>query len=143
LQHAGDAFAALLAPLPAEAFAGFAQSARARVAQGRPFESVKAVYDAWIESSEAAYSRLAHTEEFASAQSRLSRAALRLRSAQVALTEGAARQLGLPTRADLDVLHHQLHELRKEIDAMRAKAPRARSPSRRKAARKRTPARRR
>ncbi|HEU4531679.1 MAG TPA: poly(R)-hydroxyalkanoic acid synthase subunit PhaE [Steroidobacteraceae bacterium] len=126
LRHACDALGALLAPLPAEAFAAFATTARARIAERRPFESVKAVYDAWIESSEAAYSRLAHSEAFASAQSRLNQASLRLRAAQLALIEGGARQLGLPTRADVDELHRQIHELRNEIVTLRGKPASAR-----------------
>ena len=150
LQHACDALAALLAPLPAEAFTRFAAIARTRLSGSKPFESVKAVYDAWIESSEAAYARLAHTEEFASTQSRLNQASLRLRGAQVALIESAARHLGLPTRAEVDNLHQQLYELRKEIATLRGAAPSrdSRGPKaqpRRKRAqrRKRAPARRR
>src|SRR5688500_16177365 len=150
LQHACDALAALLAPLPGEAFTRFAAIARTRLRERKPFESVKAVYDAWIESSEAAYARLAHTGEFASAQSRLNQASLRLRGAQVALIESAARHLGLPTRADVDNLHEQLYELRKEIATLRnaasgrdSREPKA-APRRKRAPRRgRAPARRR
>ncbi len=105
-------------------------------APGAPPPEPRALYDAWIECAEANFSAAAHSPEWIDAQTALANTGAQLRLEQRALLESAARQLDLPTRAELDAVHRQLRALQAELRAARAPQPaprpaRARKPTRR------------
>jgi class III poly(R)-hydroxyalkanoic acid synthase PhaE subunit len=81
--------------------------------------SMKQIYDVWVESAEAAYSRAAHGAAFMQAQAELSNALSQLRIAQRELMEEWARQFDLPTRAELNSLHQKLRQLEAELQKLR------------------------
>ncbi|MCX7058374.1 MAG: hypothetical protein NTZ79_14670 [Proteobacteria bacterium] len=80
-----------------------------------------AAFDAWIECAEAAFQQAARGEAFAAAQAQLFNELVRLRAAQQALAEQAARLAGVPSRAEVDALHDTLRSLRAELAARPAK----------------------
>ena len=73
-----------------------------------------AAYDEWIESAEAAYSTLAHGATFARLLGELCNTVNALKVQRGKLLEYAARQVDLPTRAEVDSLHQQIRELREQ-----------------------------
>jgi class III poly(R)-hydroxyalkanoic acid synthase PhaE subunit len=73
--------------------------------------SMKEVYDSWIGSAEKAYASAANNATFIHAQAEFANALSELKLAQREMVEEWARQFNLPTRAELDSLHRQVHEL--------------------------------
>jgi BMFP domain-containing protein YqiC len=82
--------------------------------------SMKEIYDIWVESAEAAYSRAAHGAAFMQAQAELSNGLSQLRIAQREMLEEWARQFDLPTRAELNSLHQQVRQLAAELLKLRS-----------------------
>jgi hypothetical protein len=89
-------------------------------------ESIRRLYDEWVDIAESAYSQAARTPAFAAAQAGLANAYSRLRSAQRELFELGARELDLPGRAELDSVHRELRELKRALRELEERlAPRA------------------
>jgi hypothetical protein len=78
-------------------------------------ETLRALYDQWIETAEAAYAQAAHGPAFAAAQADFGNAQSRLRSAQREYLELAAREFDLPTRAELNTVLQQLRDLKRSV----------------------------
>jgi class III poly(R)-hydroxyalkanoic acid synthase PhaE subunit len=78
-------------------------------------ESLKALYDQWVDTAESVYAQAARAPAFAAAQAEFGNAHSRLRSAQRELIELAAREFDLPTRAELNTVHQQLRDLKRAM----------------------------
>jgi class III poly(R)-hydroxyalkanoic acid synthase PhaE subunit len=91
-----------------------------RLQSGAMPGSMKEIYDIWVESAEAAYSRAAHGAAFMQAQAELSNGLSQLRIAQREMLEEWARQFDLPTRAELNSLHQQVRQLAAELLKLRS-----------------------
>jgi class III poly(R)-hydroxyalkanoic acid synthase PhaE subunit len=87
-----------------------------------PSKSPAELYDTWIDCAEGTYAQAAHSERFARLLAELCNISSAFKVERGKLTEQIARQLDLPSRAEVDTLHHQVRELKL---AMRAAAPRA------------------
>jgi class III poly(R)-hydroxyalkanoic acid synthase PhaE subunit len=94
--------------------------------------SPSAAYEAWIDSAETAYSQAAHGEPFARALGELCNLLSALKIERGKLLEALARHLDLPTRAEVDSLHRQVHQLRAAMRGTARTRPKPRN------ARKRT-----
>jgi class III poly(R)-hydroxyalkanoic acid synthase PhaE subunit len=79
-------------------------------------QSMKEVYDLWVDAAETVYARAAHGAVFIAAQAELSNAVSQLRITQRELIEDWARQFDLPTRAELNSLHQQIRELKAALN---------------------------
>jgi hypothetical protein len=82
--------------------------------QGIKNPNAGAAYDEWIESAEAAYATLAHGATFARLLGELCNTLNALKVQRGKLLEYFARQLDLPTRAEVDSLHQQIRALREQ-----------------------------
>jgi class III poly(R)-hydroxyalkanoic acid synthase PhaE subunit len=80
------------------------------------------LYDAWIDCAEGTYAQAAHSERFARLLAELCNISSAFKVERGKLTEQIARHLDLPSRAEVDTLHHQVRALKL---AMRAAAPHA------------------
>jgi hypothetical protein len=110
-QRAYAEFSAHLAGIPQDAMRGIKNP------------GVGAAYDEWIESAESAYAALAHGATFARLLGELCNTLNALKVQRGKLLEYFARQLDLPTRAEVDSLHQQIRLLREQS----RKQPRGRS----------------
>jgi hypothetical protein len=73
--------------------------------------SPAAIYDAWIDSAEAAYAQAAHTEPFARLLADLCNILSAFKVERGKLLESLARPLDWPSRAEIDSLHRQVRSL--------------------------------
>lgn len=96
---------------------------------GQPVTGSRALHDLWIECGEATYARVAQGDAYCRLQADLCNAGVRVQSHQQQLLERWLKQLDLPTRSELNTLHHRVQELKKRLDAMTASQE---EPSRRK-----------
>lgn len=84
-----------------------------RMEPGREVNSIKALYDLWVDAAEEAYAQIALSEEFAEVYGAMVNAQMRERELQQEQLEQFFRQLGLPTRSDFASLGKRLQELRR------------------------------
>jgi polyhydroxyalkanoate synthase subunit PhaE len=81
----------------------------------RQIESLKALYDLWVDAAEEAYGQIALSEEFRHAYGEMVNAQGRVRQLQQQQLDGLCRDMGLPTRSEFTALGKRVHELRREV----------------------------
>lgn len=86
---------------------------------GRRIESLRGLYDLWVDAMEEAYAEAALGSEFREVYAELVDAQMRLRQDVQKHIEALTAELGMPTRSEIDSVHRRLHELRR---AERARA---------------------
>jgi polyhydroxyalkanoate synthesis regulator phasin len=89
---------------------------------GQPVESLKALYDQWVDAAEDAYADAALSDEFREVFGAMSNAQTRLRQLQQQQTEQCCRELGMPTRSEVASLGQRLQEVRRELRSRPAPA---------------------
>lgn len=83
-------------------------------------ESLKALYDLWVDATEEAYGQIALSEEFRNAYGEMVNAQGRVRQLQQQQLEAVCRDMGLPTRSEVTALGKRMHELRREMRGQRS-----------------------
>lgn len=84
-----------------------------RAEPGRQIESMRALYDLWVDAAEEAYAQVASSEEFRKAYGELVDAQMRVRASMQKQVERVSVDLGMPTRTELNSVHRRLHDLRR------------------------------
>ncbi|HEX7815514.1 poly(R)-hydroxyalkanoic acid synthase subunit PhaE [Dyella sp.] len=89
-------------------------------------ESLKALYDLWVDAAEECYAQIALSDEFKQVYGAMVNAQMKVRQLQQQQLEATCRELGLPTRSEVTALGKRLQELRREMrQGMNAQAPAA------------------
>lgn len=89
---------------------------------GRQLDSMKAVYDLWIDSLEETFAETAMTPEYQAAYGTLVDAQMRMRQNIQKQIELQCGQMGIPTRGELEGVHKKLADLRRSSRAQKAPA---------------------
>jgi class III poly(R)-hydroxyalkanoic acid synthase PhaE subunit len=89
---------------------------------GRQIDSLKGLYDLWVDASEEAYAEIALSDEFREVYGEMVNTQMRVRQLQQQQTEQLCQQLGVPTRSEVSSLGERLQALRREFRASRAGA---------------------
>jgi hypothetical protein len=87
---------------------------------GFQVDSLKAMYDLWVDAVEEAYAEIALSDEFREAYAAQGNTQMRVRQLQQQQVEQWCRQVGLPTRSEVATLGQRLQELRRELRRMNA-----------------------
>ncbi|MEO6925914.1 MAG: poly(R)-hydroxyalkanoic acid synthase subunit PhaE [Rhodanobacter sp.] len=82
---------------------------------GRQIDSMKGLYDLWVDASEEAYADIALSEEFREVYGEMVNTQMRARQLQQEQTERLCRELGVPTRSEVSSLGERLQALRREF----------------------------
>ena len=82
---------------------------------GRQIDSMRALYDLWVDAAEDAYAEIALSEEFRKVYGDVVNSQMRVRQAIQQEVERMSTDFGMPTRSELNSVHKRLHELRREI----------------------------
>lgn len=82
---------------------------------GREIQSLRALYDLWIDAAEEGYAEIALSPEFRSAYGALVNAQMRVRKLMADEVERSTRSLGMPGRTEVDALHRSHAELRRRL----------------------------
>ncbi|HEV7123311.1 MAG TPA: poly(R)-hydroxyalkanoic acid synthase subunit PhaE [Rhodanobacter sp.] len=88
-------------------------------APGRQIESLKALYDLWVDAAEEAYAEIALSDEFRQVYGEMVNTQMRARQLQQQQTEQMCQQLGMPTRRDVSSLGERLQALRRDLAALK------------------------
>ncbi|OOG47173.1 poly(R)-hydroxyalkanoic acid synthase subunit PhaE [Rhodanobacter sp. C01] len=83
----------------------------------RQIDSLKALYDLWVDSAEEAYAEIALSDEFREAYGEMVNTQMHVRQLQQQQTEQMCQQLGVPTRSEVSSLGERLQALRREFRA--------------------------
>ncbi|MEW9624771.1 poly(R)-hydroxyalkanoic acid synthase subunit PhaE [Rhodanobacter geophilus] len=86
-----------------------------RDASSAPIESLKALYDLWVDAAEEAYAEIALSDEFRAAYGEMVNAQMRVRQMQQKQTSQLCRELGVPTREEVSSLGERLQQLRRDL----------------------------
>lgn len=89
---------------------------------GRQIESLRALYDLWVDAAEEGYAEIALSTDFREAYGALVNAQMRLRSQIQKDVERVATDLGMPTRSEINSIGERLQALRREVRERRAPA---------------------
>ncbi|HOV56313.1 MAG TPA: poly(R)-hydroxyalkanoic acid synthase subunit PhaE [Rhodanobacteraceae bacterium] len=112
-QTQSNRYQALILKASRDGFERFQGKLAEREEPGRQLESVRQVYDLWIDAAEEAYAEVALSAEFQQAYGAMVNAQMKLRSLVQGEVERMAGQLGLPTRSEVRSLEKAVHELRR------------------------------
>ena len=100
-------------------FARFQLKLAEREEPGRQIDSVRGLYDLWIDALEEAYAEIALSEEFREIYGNLVNAQMRVREHVLRQVERISGEIGVPTRSEVDTIGERLQALRREVRAER------------------------
>ncbi|WP_440223461.1 class III poly(R)-hydroxyalkanoic acid synthase subunit PhaE [Dokdonella sp. MW10] len=105
----------LMLKVAEQGFATFQRKLADREEPGRQIDSVRGVYDLWVDAIEEAYAVVALSEEFREVYGALVNAQMRVRSHVQREVERISNDLGVPTRSEIDSLGERLQALRRQF----------------------------
>ncbi len=82
---------------------------------GRQIDSMRALYDLWVDAAEDAYAEIALSEEFRKVYGDVVNSQMRVRQAIQQEVERMSTDFGMPTRSELNGVHKRLQDLRREV----------------------------
>lgn len=86
---------------------------------GRQIGSMRALYDLWIDAAEEAYAQIALSPEFREVYAKLVNTQMRAKQLQQKEIERLAREVGMPTRSELDGVLRRIHDLQRDLRSLR------------------------
>jgi class III poly(R)-hydroxyalkanoic acid synthase PhaE subunit len=113
-QHETNRYNALIARASRRAFEVFEDKLAERGEPGRQVDSVRGLYDLWVDAAEDAYAEVALSDEFRQVYGALVNAQMRVRRNVQREVERVAVDLGMPTRTEIDSMGKRLHELHRD-----------------------------
>lgn len=99
----------------AEGFERLQEKLKQHIEPGRQIDSLKALYDLWVDAAEEAYADIALSDEFRDVYGAMVNAQMHVRKLQQRQLDAWCRELGMPTRSEVDSLGKRVQELRREL----------------------------
>ena len=87
---------------------------------GRQIESLRALYDLWVDAAEEGFQEVALSAEWREVYGALVDAQMRVRAGTQQQVEQVSRELGVPTRSEINTLGKRLHDLRRQVRQLQA-----------------------
>lgn len=110
-----QAYVLALSGTTAKAIDLFADGVYEKAKKGETFESLRALYNLWIDCSEQAYNDLSTSDEFTQAQSRLTNSVFAVKRQEQKMVEELLSAFNMPTRRELDTSHRRVHQLQRRV----------------------------
>ncbi|MBK8285494.1 MAG: class III poly(R)-hydroxyalkanoic acid synthase subunit PhaE [Ahniella sp.] len=117
-QESMSAYNALMLKASQDSFARLQQKLAERERSGNKLESLRAVYDLWVDAQEDAYAEIALSAEFRAAYGELVNRQMRVRKLVQDEIERVSTQFGMPTRSELNSVHQRMAEMRRQMRAL-------------------------
>ncbi|MDI9239589.1 class III poly(R)-hydroxyalkanoic acid synthase subunit PhaE [Lysobacter sp. LF1] len=119
VQEQSQAYQTLLAEAAQDAFVRFERKLEQRSAPGRQVDSVRGLFDLWIDAAEESYADIALSPRFRDAYAAMVNAQMTLRGRLQKEVEQMCVQCGMPTRTEVDSAHRKIVELERELRRLR------------------------
>ncbi|MCB1922687.1 MAG: class III poly(R)-hydroxyalkanoic acid synthase subunit PhaE [Gammaproteobacteria bacterium] len=87
--------------------------------KGEKIQSLRALYDMWVDASEDAYAKFAMSDEYQVVYGDLVNALMQVRRDMNELAEQQYRLFNIPTRSEIDTMQHRQQESRRETRMLR------------------------
>lgn len=113
-QDAVGKYNALMLKSSQRSFTIFENKLAERSEPGRQIDSLRGLYDLWVDAAEEAYAEIALSDEFRAVYGEVVNAQMRVRAQVQAEVERLGAELGMPTRSELNSVHQRLHGLRRD-----------------------------
>ncbi|HQW80638.1 MAG: class III poly(R)-hydroxyalkanoic acid synthase subunit PhaE [Rhodanobacteraceae bacterium] len=117
-QDAMSGYNRLMLDASQRAIGKFESLLAAREEQGRRLETLREVYDLWIDAAEDGYAEVSLSPEFRTAYGNLVNKQMTVRKLVQTEVERYTGQFGMPTRTEVDSTARRMHELRREMRAL-------------------------
>lgn len=117
-QESMSAYNALMLKASQDAFVRFEGKVKALDKSGTKVESLRALYDLWVDAQEDAYADIALGAEFRAAYGELVNRQMRVRKLVQDEIERIGTQFGMPTRTELNSVHQRLAESRRQVRSL-------------------------
>ena len=104
-----------------KAFEHFQKELVALSEKGETITSLEQFAIVWTNLAEDAFSEVFYSEKYIRAQGKLITATMKQRIQQRQMVEMVCKQLDIPTRSEVDLIHRTNYELRKELKALKKK----------------------
>ncbi len=88
---------------------------------GRQIDSLKALYDLWVDAAEEAYAEIALSDEFREVYAEMVNTQMHVRQLQQLKTEQLCKELGVPTRSEISSLGERVQQLRRDLRGNQSK----------------------
>jgi class III poly(R)-hydroxyalkanoic acid synthase PhaE subunit len=85
---------------------------------GKSIESLRAIYNLWVECSEEAYGKIVNTEEYAEIYGRLINSLMAWKQHERCMVDEMLGALNMPTRQDLESMSARMQAMRREIKVL-------------------------
>lgn len=121
--EASNRYNTLILRANADGFERLREKLAERTDPGRQIDSLKALYDLWVDAAEEAYAQIALSDEFRDAYGAMVNRQMHVRQLQQRQTEAWCRELGMPTRSEVDSLGRRVQELRREVRVAAQRTP--------------------
>lgn len=116
-QEQMNRYNALMLRASQRGFALFEGKLGEREQPGRQIESLRALYDLWVDAAEEGYAEVALSTEFREVYGALVNAQMRARALVQHDVERIGAELGMPTRTEVNSIGERLQALRREVRA--------------------------
>jgi len=116
-QEAMKQYNALIMKSSARSFEIFESKLGERAEPGRQIDSLRGLYDVWVDAAEEAYAEIALSEEFRKVYGDVVNTQMRVRANIQAEVERIGVDFGMPTRTELNSVHKRVHEMRRDMRA--------------------------
>lgn len=113
-QHETNRYNALIARASQRAFEVFEDKLSEHAEPGRQIDSVRGLYNLWVDAAEDAYAEVALSAEFREVYGALVNAQMQVRQGVQREVERLSNDLGMPTRTEVDTLGQRLQALRRD-----------------------------
>jgi hypothetical protein len=114
-QEASKQYNALILKASQRSFEILESKVAERGEPGRQIDTVRALYDLWVDAAEEGYAEIALSDEFRKVYGDVVNAQMRVRAQLQQEVERIGVDLGMPTRTELNSVHKRLHDLRREL----------------------------
>ncbi|MCB1561837.1 MAG: class III poly(R)-hydroxyalkanoic acid synthase subunit PhaE [Xanthomonadales bacterium] len=115
VEEAKQRYFALLSKGGERAFSIFEDLLAERSEPGRQIDTARGLFDLWIDAAEQGYAEVALSGEFREVYGDLVNAQMRQRAGIQREIEQQCRELGMPTRGEVDGSHRKVTELQREV----------------------------
>lgn len=88
--------------------------------EGESVDSMRQIYNIWVDSNEKVYGEFVFTEEYAELNARLVNSLMAFKNKSHEITEDYLRTMNLPTCSSIEALERRQYELRKQVRMLEA-----------------------
>jgi class III poly(R)-hydroxyalkanoic acid synthase PhaE subunit len=119
-QHALQDYAATYSEIGVKCIEALQAKLQERTTEDKPVDSLRELYELWVDSCEQAYAEYVSTDKYAETYGRLINKLMALKRHGTMMADEVLGAMNMPTRIEIDTLQLRLQEVRREGKAVRA-----------------------